>query len=121
FKPKAPVVQIAQSIIQVPHVLSTPNNAPITTLPSSTYAQHFAELTSVEVEARTQEMLGFTLYGVTISTSSPLQTKQSRGLQLWEVIVPGVLEDSPRIRIGDALLIRAISPFDGVEYEAFVY
>ncbi|KAJ3294685.1 hypothetical protein HDU79_010643 [Rhizoclosmatium sp. JEL0117] len=121
FKPKTPVVQIAQSISQVPHVLSTPNNAPITTLSSSTYAQHFAELTSVEVEARTQEMLGFTLYGVTISTSSPLQKKQSRGLQLWEVIVPGVLEDSPRIRIGDALLIRAISPFDGVEYEAFVY
>ncbi|KAJ3026925.1 UNVERIFIED_CONTAM: hypothetical protein HDU68_004814 [Siphonaria sp. JEL0065] len=80
----------------------------IPTLSQNRYGWHFTNLVALETSKRVDEMKAFAMYSVRVGGAA---------LTLWEIIVPGILEDSPRIRIGDLVRLRRLTPFDGVEYE----
>ncbi|KAI9349173.1 P-loop containing nucleoside triphosphate hydrolase protein [Obelidium mucronatum] len=99
--------QIALGVINVPFVIQQSDASDILPFLHTTYSQRYIHLVGLEAGSRIQEMKSFTMYGVRILGSAAL----------WEVAVPGVVEDSPNIQIGDLIKLRKVSPFDGNEYE----
>ncbi|TPX74435.1 hypothetical protein CcCBS67573_g04297 [Chytriomyces confervae] len=68
-------------------------------LNAATHSAHFNHLLGLEHRTRTANMAGFNLYDVQISIRGDIAV----------LIVPGVTEDSPRLKIGDVLKIRWLS------------
>ncbi|KAJ3329710.1 hypothetical protein HDU76_007328 [Blyttiomyces sp. JEL0837] len=71
---------------------------------------HFTSLLQVELATRVNEYSDRSMYSVRIS-----------GGPMWEIIVPGIVDDNPRIQIGDLVRLRRLHTFDGHEYDGFVY
>ncbi|KAJ3106010.1 hypothetical protein HDU97_007194 [Phlyctochytrium planicorne] len=74
------------------------------------YCERLRTLLRIEYGARLHELAKSSMYTVTIQGDS----------NMWRIEVPGMVDDNPRLRIGDVLRLRRI-PFDGYEHEAFIF
>ncbi|KAJ3067726.1 hypothetical protein HDU98_009060 [Podochytrium sp. JEL0797] len=106
--------QTALSLVHLPNAFQIPDPKSLpapTPLSPTSYSWRFMREIGLEVAKRNAEMEGYTLFGVNIGGNR----------KMWELIVPGIVEDSPRIRIGDLIRIRRLNLFDGIEYDAYVF
>ncbi|KAI9204489.1 P-loop containing nucleoside triphosphate hydrolase protein [Polychytrium aggregatum] len=79
----------------------------------SLFFNNLIRLVMLELEVRKVDIQSFNLYAVPIS-------KFKDSDNLYEIVVQGLNERSWYIAIGDIARIRRV-PFDGVEFEAYVY
>ncbi|KAJ3207446.1 hypothetical protein HDU67_007455 [Dinochytrium kinnereticum] len=75
-----------------------------------TYCERLRLLLQIEYGARLSLLARGNLYAINILGDTSMR----------RVVVPGIVDDNPRIRIGDILYIRRV-PFDGYEYKVYVH
>ncbi|KAI9813245.1 MAG: hypothetical protein M1827_004187 [Pycnora praestabilis] len=65
----------------------------------NTYRQHFESLLSLEYEAEVRESRLYNLYRVSVGFKGP---------QMYSLKVPGMREGTPRVELGDVILLRQL-------------
>ncbi|KAI8619601.1 P-loop containing nucleoside triphosphate hydrolase protein [Chytriomyces sp. MP71] len=99
------------TISHVPPIIPETHMADIPPLTAATYPWHFITLLGSEAAQRRDQMKAFDLYAVKVMGSP----------DLWKIVVPGIVEDLPRVRIGDVIKMRSVYGVMGCEFEACVY
>ncbi|KAJ3177221.1 hypothetical protein HK101_010308, partial [Irineochytrium annulatum] len=76
----------------------------------ATFGKRISLLLRLEIGHRMKSVASKSLYGVTIGGKP----------SMYEIVVPGIVDDSPRLSIGDIVRVRKME-FDGYEYEGHIY
>ncbi|KAI8851245.1 P-loop containing nucleoside triphosphate hydrolase protein [Chytridium lagenaria] len=85
-------------------------NIPIPALSISSYCERFILLLRMDYGSRMQQVAANNMYGTRIISDGTMS----------RITVPGIVDDNPRLRIGDVIRIRRL-PFDGFEYEVVIF
>ncbi|KAJ3043418.1 hypothetical protein HDV00_005116 [Rhizophlyctis rosea] len=105
----------ATSMPALPHIEPLYNPPPNTLPPISTthYERHFAHLCAAELAARIREMEEYSLYNHPIESLDPGR---------YLIVVPGIRENKPFLRVGDVVSVRRcpLANFDGIEFEGYI-
>lgn len=98
---------------------------PIIELRAETYRQHFDALVAIELVAQKRRLGQQQLYHANV-TQDPSMISRFHAIGLNPNIAvfsyPGLMDDQPRVHVGDAVRIRLQSSnFDGVDHIAYVW